>query len=50
MTERPERPSSGALDYRSAGVDIDAAEESKQRIKRLVESTFTAGARGAFVL
>ena len=36
------------LDYRSAGVDIDAADESKHRIKRLVESTFTAGARGAF--
>ena len=38
----------GGLDYRAAGVDIDAAEESKHRIKRLVESTFTAGARGAF--
>jgi phosphoribosylformylglycinamidine cyclo-ligase len=36
------------LDYRSAGVDIEAADESKHRIKRLVESTFTAGARGAF--
>jgi phosphoribosylformylglycinamidine cyclo-ligase len=36
------------LDYKSAGVDIDAADESKHRIKRLVESTFTAGARGAF--
>ncbi|HVH38765.1 MAG TPA: AIR synthase related protein [Gemmatimonadaceae bacterium] len=34
--------------YASAGVDIDAAEDSKHRIKRLVESTFTAGARGAF--
>ena len=43
--------SSGAgssLDYRTAGVDIDAADAAKQRIKRLVESTFTAGARGAF--
>jgi phosphoribosylformylglycinamidine cyclo-ligase len=39
---------SGPLDYKSAGVDIDAAEDSKHRIKRLVESTFTAGARGAF--
>jgi phosphoribosylformylglycinamidine cyclo-ligase len=39
---------SAPLDYRSAGVDIDAAEDSKHRIKRLVESTFTAGARGAF--
>ncbi|MFI5310977.1 MAG: phosphoribosylformylglycinamidine cyclo-ligase [Gemmatimonadales bacterium] len=36
------------LDYRTAGVDIAAAEESKRRIKGLVESTFTAGARGAF--
>ena len=36
------------LDYRSAGVDLDAADEAKQRIKRLVESTFTSGARGRF--
>jgi phosphoribosylformylglycinamidine cyclo-ligase len=36
------------LDYRSAGVDIDAADDAKHRIKRLVESTFTEGARGKF--
>jgi phosphoribosylformylglycinamidine cyclo-ligase len=36
------------MDYKSAGVDIDAADDSKHRIKRLVESTFTAGARGSF--
>ncbi len=36
------------LDYRSAGVDIDAAEDAKWRLKKLVESTMTAGARGAF--
>lgn len=36
------------LDYRSAGVDIDAADDSKNRIKSLVESTFTEGTRGAF--
>lgn len=36
------------LDYRSAGVDIDAGEDAKNRLKRLVESTFTAGTRGAF--
>lgn len=36
------------LNYASAGVDIDAADDSKHRIKKLVESTFTAGARGAF--
>jgi phosphoribosylformylglycinamidine cyclo-ligase len=41
MTDAP-------LDYRSSGVDIDAADDAKHRIKRLVESTFTAGARGAF--
>ncbi|MGI9077263.1 MAG: phosphoribosylformylglycinamidine cyclo-ligase [Gemmatimonadaceae bacterium] len=36
------------LDYRGAGVSIDAADEAKKRIKALVESTFTAGSRGAF--
>ena len=36
------------LDYRSAGVDIDAADDSKNRIKAHVESTFTKGTRGAF--
>jgi phosphoribosylformylglycinamidine cyclo-ligase len=38
----------GALDYRTAGVDIDAADDAKGRLKRLVESTRTAGVRGAF--
>ena len=37
-----------ALDYRAAGVDLDAAAESKERLRRLVESTRTAGAIGAF--
>jgi len=36
------------LDYRSAGVSLEAADEAKGRIKKLVESTFTAGSRGAF--
>jgi phosphoribosylformylglycinamidine cyclo-ligase len=36
------------LDYRSAGVDIDAAEAAKDRIKAHVESTYTAGMRGMF--
>ncbi len=36
------------MDYRSAGVDIDAGEHAKNRLKRVVESTLTAGARGAF--
>jgi phosphoribosylformylglycinamidine cyclo-ligase len=39
---------SDSLDYRSAGVDIDAAEDSKHRIKAHVLSTLTAGARGEF--
>jgi phosphoribosylformylglycinamidine cyclo-ligase len=36
------------LDYRAAGVDIDAADDAKGRIRALVESTFTAGTRGRF--
>ncbi len=36
------------LDYRSAGVDIEAADDAKGRIKRLVESTRTAGCVGGF--
>jgi phosphoribosylformylglycinamidine cyclo-ligase len=39
---------SGPLDYRSAGVDIDSANDARDRIKALVESTFTEGARGGF--
>ena len=40
--------STTSLDYRSAGVDIEAADDAKGRLKRLVESTRTAGMRGAF--
>lgn len=36
------------MDYRSAGVDLDKADDAKGRIKALVESTLTAGARGSF--
>jgi phosphoribosylformylglycinamidine cyclo-ligase len=36
------------LSYRAAGVDIDAADDAKHRITKLVESTYTAGTRGAF--
>ena len=36
------------LDYRAAGVDIDAADDAKTRLRKLVESTATAGTRGAF--
>jgi phosphoribosylformylglycinamidine cyclo-ligase len=39
-----ERP----LDYAAAGVDIDRSDAVKRRIRSVVESTFTAGARGAF--
>lgn len=36
------------LDYAAAGVDIDRSDAVKRRIRDVVESTFTAGARGAF--
>ncbi|MEO7714396.1 MAG: AIR synthase related protein, partial [Gemmatimonadaceae bacterium] len=36
------------LDYSAAGVDLDRADAVKRRIRSVVESTFTAGARGAF--
>ncbi|HEX7545433.1 MAG TPA: phosphoribosylformylglycinamidine cyclo-ligase [Gemmatimonadaceae bacterium] len=39
---------SSSLSYRGAGVDIDAADDAKHRIAKLVESTYTAGTRGAF--
>jgi phosphoribosylformylglycinamidine cyclo-ligase len=39
---------SDRLDYRTAGVDIDAADDAKHRIKAHVLSTLTAGARGEF--
>jgi phosphoribosylformylglycinamidine cyclo-ligase len=38
----------GPLDYSRAGVDIDRSDAVKRRIRSVVESTFTAGARGAF--
>jgi phosphoribosylformylglycinamidine cyclo-ligase len=37
-----------ALRYGSAGVDIDASNTAKNRIKKLVESTFTSGVVGGF--
>jgi phosphoribosylformylglycinamidine cyclo-ligase len=40
--------SGDALRYGSAGVDIDASNAAKARIKQLVESTFTSGVVGAF--
>jgi phosphoribosylformylglycinamidine cyclo-ligase len=36
------------LDYAAAGVEIDRSDAVKQRIRAVVESTFTAGARGSF--
>lgn len=42
MTDKP------ALDYASSGVDIERSDAVKRRIRAVVESTFTAGARGAF--
>lgn len=44
MTE----PGRAPMDYRSAGVDLAAADDAKQRLATLVRSTMTAGARGAF--
>jgi len=40
--------SEDALRYGSAGVDIDASNAAKNRIRKLVESTFTQGVVGGF--
>ena len=40
--------SDDALRYGSAGVDLDASNSAKDRIKKLVESTFTSGVVGGF--
>ena len=37
-----------SLSYADSGVDIDKSDDAKHRIKRLVESTFTAGVVGKF--
>ncbi len=37
-----------SMSYQDAGVDLNASNEAKNRIKSLVESTYTAGARGAY--
>ena len=36
------------MTYAGAGVDIDAADDAKHRIRKLVESTFTKGVVGGF--
>ena len=41
-------PRAGSLSYAQAGVDIDAADDAKHRIRKLVESTFTPGVVGGF--
>ena len=40
--------SDDALRYGSAGVDLDASNAAKNRIRKLVESTFTTGVVGGF--
>jgi phosphoribosylformylglycinamidine cyclo-ligase len=40
--------SDDALRYESAGVDLDASNAAKNRIRKLVESTFTPGVVGGF--
>ena len=47
MTDPRDRGAS-PMSYRASGVDIDAADDAKQRIKAHVLSTLTAGARGEF--
>ena len=41
-------PGGAGLSYRAAGVDLDAAVDAKERLRRLVESTRTTGQVGAF--
>lgn len=36
------------LDYRAAGVNVAAGDDAKRGIRSLIESTYTAGVRGAF--
>ena len=48
LSEQVVSASNTPLDYQSAGVDLHAAEQSKNRIAKHVQSTITAGARGAF--
>jgi phosphoribosylformylglycinamidine cyclo-ligase len=42
------RPPVSPLDYQSAGVDIDAADDAKRRIRQLVEATGSGATRGSF--
>jgi phosphoribosylformylglycinamidine cyclo-ligase len=40
---KPQVPTPTPLDYKSAGVDIDAGNETVRRIKKLAQATFTPG-------
>ncbi len=40
---KPQAPAAQPLDYKSSGVDIDAGNETVNRIKKLARSTFTPG-------
>jgi phosphoribosylformylglycinamidine cyclo-ligase len=40
---KPQAPSPAPLDYKSSGVDIDAGNETVNRIKKLAKATFTPG-------
>jgi len=42
-SSKPQAPSPKPLDYKSAGVDIDAGNETVRRIRKLAKSTFTPG-------
>ena len=42
------RAAKGSVGLPGGGVDIDAADDAKGRMRQLVESTFTPGVRGAF--
>ena len=44
----PASPAPASLTYDKSGVDIDAADEAKRRIRKLVESTYTRGVVGKF--
>ena len=41
-------PKAESMSYAQSGVDIDAADDAKHRIRKLVESTFTPGVVGGF--
>jgi phosphoribosylformylglycinamidine cyclo-ligase len=48
MTDGDARAGDAGMEYADAGVDLHRSDDVKRRIRGLVESTFTAGARGAF--